>query len=370
MSHRVAICTHFDVEHFRGGEKWAVQLANRLSAEPGMTVGVHSLPYVPDNERRVSARDVLEPDVEYETAWRHDLSHVDTAYLFYHPGARWSFPGADRYIAGIHSWIYVSPELFESHYGPVPTAVKLLYRAVGRHDLRRYDGVHTVTPAFQSPHPNTAVIPNFVDREAFRPDRAPLDEEFTVLVTSAHIDEKGWDIVKKVAGDLPDDVRVVTTGAADSPHVEGLGFLSEESLASRYARSHVVLHPARVDTDSMVINEACASGTPVVTSPLVTHVRRNDAVLHGSTAFEMASLIERLAEEYRSRPDAYEERCRLARESSVDRGIPQVYPQLKTLLTRGVGLAEEDADPATEDDPPTRSTVDPASETRTPVNGD
>lgn len=361
MTHRVAICTHFAIEHFRGGEKWAVHLANRLAAEPGIDVSVHSLPYVPGNERRVDAREVLDPGLRYETAWRHDLSHVDTAYLFYHPGARWSFPGADTYIAGIHSWIYVSPDLFESHYGPVPTAAKLLYRALGRHDLRHYDGVHSVTPAFDSPHPNTAVIPNFVDRELFRPDRAALDPVFTVLVTAAHIEEKGWDIATRVAGNLPDHVRVLTTGTADSPHVEGLGHLSEERLADRYARAHVVLHPARVDTDSMVINEALASGTPVVTSPLVTHVRENDAVLHGGTVFEMVSLIEGLAEEYRTRPDAYEDRCRLARESSVDRGIPQVFPRLEAMLTRGVGApgkisAEDDA------------RMDPAA--NAPINGD
>lgn len=333
MRTRVAICTHLAIEHYRGGEKWAVQLANHLDADPSIDVSIRSLPYTPTGTERVAASDVLDPGVRYSKSWLHDLGGVDVAYVFYHPGAKFSFPGADSYVAGIHSWVYVSPYYREQYYGPVPTAVKLLYRTVGSYDLGRYDGVHTVTPAFDSPHENTAVIPNFVDRAVYRPDRAPLDSTFTVLVTAAKIEEKGWDLVERVAATLPEEIAVVSTGDASTPAIQGLGFLSDDELADQYARSHVVLHPARVDTDSMVINEAIASGTPVVTSPLLTHVRKNEAILHGATAFEMAGLIEGLAEEYRSDRDAYRRRCDRARELSRDRATSTVVPRLKAFLT-------------------------------------
>ncbi|WP_340098278.1 glycosyltransferase [Salinibaculum salinum] len=333
---RIAICTHFSIEHFRGGEKWAVNLANHLAEDDAIDVSIHSLPYAPGGKRKVNAEQVIDDPVDYSESWRHDLSNVDTAYVFYHPGAKTlNFPGADRYIAGIHSWLYVSPNIIEDHYGAVPTAVKLLYRTLGESDLAQYDTVHSVTPVFDCDHEDSVFIPNFIDTTLFRPDRSPLNDEFTVLVTSAHIEEKGWDMSKEITARIPDDISVVTTGTADTPHIDGLGVLTEQELADIYSKAHVVLHPARVDTDSMVINEACASGTPVVTTSLISHVRENDAILQGDTTGEMAALIEGILEEYRTDRETYESRCNLARRLAAERSIPTVMTRLKHLLTTG-----------------------------------
>lgn len=327
---RIALCPHLSVEHYRGGEKWVCALANRLAAD-GINVSVRALPYAPGGERRVEVRDVLDSDVPYREAWHHDLSTFDTAYVFYNPFSELFFSGATTRIAGIHSWVYVSERLFEAHYGIVPTAVKLLYRTVGKRDLGRFDVVHSVTPAYNSPHSNTVHIPNFVDVEQFSPKRQERAEEFTVLTTAAHIREKGWDTVQEVAERLPEEVRVVTTGEG-AGKAEGLGFLTEEELADAYARAHVVLHPARVDTDSMVINEACASGTPVVTTALSTHVRENEAVLQAETARGMAHATALLHSEWKH-ADGYDERCRRAREEGQSHSFEKIYPRLKSLLT-------------------------------------
>lgn len=326
---RIALCPHLSVEHYRGGEKWVCALANRLAAD-GVDVSVRALPYAPGGERRVDVREVLDSRVPYREAWHHDLSGFDTAYVFYNPFSELFFSGGDTRIAGIHSWVYVSEKLYEAHYGVVPTATKLLYRLLGERDLSRFDVVHSVTPAYDSPHANTVHIPNFVDIEQFNPDRDERADEFTVLTTAAHIREKGWDTIQTVAKRLPDDVRVVTTGDG-AGDVEGLGFLTEDELADAYACAHVVLHPARVDTDSMVINEACASGTPVVTTPLSTHVRENEAVLQAETPRGLAHAIARIHGEWRH-DDGYEERCRRARAEGESHGFEEVYPRLKELL--------------------------------------
>ena len=326
---RIALCPHLSVEHYRGGEKWVCALANRLAAD-GIDVSVRALPYAPGGERRVDVREVLDSQVPYRESWHHDLSEFDTAYVFYNPFSEVFFSGGGTRIAGIHSWVYVSKKLYEAHYGLVPTTTKLLYRLLGKHDLSRFDVVHSVTPAYESPHPNTVHIPNFVDAEQFTPDRGERAEEFTVLTTAAHIREKGWDTIQDVAERLPSDVRVVTTGDG-AGNVEGLGFLTEAELADAYARAHVVLHPARVDTDSMVINEACASGTPVVTTPLSTHVRENEAVLQAETARGMAHAIARLHGEW-LHDDGYEARCRRARAEGESHSFEAIYPRLKSLL--------------------------------------
>jgi len=82
----------------------------------------------------------------------------------------------------------------------------------------------------------------------------------------------------------------------------------------------------------MVINEACASGTPVVTTPLATHVRENDAILQAETPRGMAHAIRLLAAEWRH-DDGYDARCRRAREEGEAHGFDEIYPRLKDLLT-------------------------------------
>lgn len=347
----IALCLHFSLEHYRGGEKWTASIANRL-ADDGFSVDVRALPYAPGNVRRVSARSVLDSRIRYEEAWSHDLTTTDYAYLVYAPGMRQFFRGADEAIAGIHSWAFVSQSLVEPHYSTLHNASKVLFRLIGAYDLRRFDRVHTVTPVFSATdHIDAVYIPNFVDRSRFHPSRAQRFDEFTVLVTAASVPEKGWDLACRTAELLSPNVRFLATGPAPSPSFESLGYLTEDRLADVYSKSHVVLHPARVDTDSMVINEACASGTPVVTTPLETHVRQNEAIIHASTPLEMAFHIERLHGEWATSAP-YERRCRVARQTSESRDADVVYPMLRDLIL-GVIEPPEDAIAVNEPSPGT-----------------
>lgn len=333
MTPQVALCTHLAIEHFRGGEKWAVDVANRLAAD-GINVDVYSLPYAPGHKRRVDATTVLDDSIEYTEAWRHDVTDYDTVYTMYAPGMRLcAVDGPDtRSIAGIHSWAFITDRLFEPHYGLVPTAAKLCYRLAGSHELRRYDAVHTVSPVFDSPHPETTHIPNFVDTTQYCPDRQELADEFTVLTTAAHIREKGWDIVKEVAERLPPEIRLVTTGECDHPDIEELGFLKEPELADIYSAAHILLHPTRVDTDSMAINEALASGTLVITSSLPTHTRWDEATIHADTTTEIVARITELHEEFHVDPERYAARCSLARQHGLNRDVELVYRRFRRLL--------------------------------------
>jgi glycosyltransferase involved in cell wall biosynthesis len=333
MSHRIALCTHLAIEHFRGGEKWIVDVANRL-ADDGITVDIYSLPYAPGGERRVDAADVLDDAIGYTEGWRHDITEYDTAYSMYAPGmglcAR-DDPDT-RSVAGIHSWAFITNRLFESHYGVVPTVAKLCYRIAGPRELRQYDAVHTVSPVFDSPHPETTHIPNFVDTSQYCPGRQELADEFTVLTTAAHIPEKGWDIIQEVAERLPAGIRFVTTGECDHPDIEGLGFLPESELTDIYSAAHLLLHPTRVDTDSMAINEALASGTPVVTSSLPTHTRWDEAVMHADATTEITDRITELYEEFHVDPERYAARCNLARHHGLNRDVELVYRRFRRLL--------------------------------------
>jgi hypothetical protein len=69
----------------------------------------------------------------------------------------------------------------------------------------------------------------------------------------------------------------------------------------------------------------------VVTTPLSTHVRENDAILHAETPRGMAHAIERLRAEWRH-DGGYDERCRRARREGEAHGFDEIYPRLKDLL--------------------------------------
>jgi glycosyltransferase involved in cell wall biosynthesis len=368
MSHRVALCTHLAVEHFRGGEKWVVEVANRLAAD-GITVEIYSLPYAPGGERRIDAADVLDDAVGYTEGWRHDVTGYDTAYSMYAPGMGLSVrDGPDtRSVAGIHSWAFITDRLFESHYGVVPTAAKLCYRIAGPRELRQYDAVHTVSPVFDSPHPETTHVPNFVDSSQYSPDRRELADEFTVLTTAAHIREKGWDVIQEVAERLPAGIRLVTTGECDHPDIEELGFLHEAELADIYSAAHLLLHPTRVDTDSMAINEAVASGTPVVTSSLPTHTRWDESVMHVDGTTEIADCITDLYDEFHVDFERYAARCNLARHHGLNRDVELVYRRFRRLLLPE--WTAEDGRPASTDWDASVSDPD-TSGGRRPVDGE
>jgi hypothetical protein len=127
-------------------------------------------------------------------------------------------------------------------------------------------------------------------------------------------------------------VRLAATGDSDHPRIDALGFLDEAALADAYAAAHLALHPTRVDTDSMVINEALASGTPVVTSPLPTHTRTDEAVMHAATPEAVLDRVAALRAEVRDDPERYAARCALARHHGLARDAGLVYRRLRALL--------------------------------------
>ncbi|MDY6764659.1 MAG: glycosyltransferase family 4 protein [Halobacteria archaeon] len=331
---RVAISPYVSIKHYRGAEKWAAQVANMLD-EDGFEVEVRAIPFAPSGQRLIDASQVLNDRIRYKEAWRHDLSSFDTAYIIYNPLSSLFFNGKTRKIAGIHAWFYVSNRIFGGEYrGFAETSIKILHRTLGKRELSRYDTIHTVTPVFDSPNHNTRWIPNFVDTDKFYSDPR---EEFTVLFTSGDNPWKGWNKVKKVAEILDDDITIaVTRSRVEGKHVKKLGFLSDSELIDWYARSHVLIYPSRDSTDSMTILEALASGSPVVTSDIKTHVAmfENDegAILYANTVDEYVSVLRRLKEEWTQKRSMYEERSEKAKELAERRDIDTVYPQLKDMI--------------------------------------
>jgi glycosyltransferase involved in cell wall biosynthesis len=210
----------------------------------------------------------------------------------------------------------------------------------GRH-VRETVGVSTAT----------AVVPNGVDTDFFRPDpgdfreRYDLSDEPLVGYTGRHGHEKRLELLVEAVARMDADVTLVLGGdgpARDSLETavaeydvdaRFLGFLPREDLPNFYATLDVFGFPSPVETQGLVALEANACGTPVAG---VDAGALADTITDGENGFHappgdpiaFAETIERtLAERERLRENCLAGREGISAERAVDR-LAAIYERV------------------------------------------
>lgn len=163
----------------------------------------------------------------------------------------------------------------------------LLYRRMEHKIARKADAIVSISPNVRRDidligdfgdkiHP----IPNGVDIDRFEPVNDKYDR-FTVYFQGRLVGMKNPDLLVEAANQSAEDWRLVIGG--DGPlraelealvreyglgdRVKFLGFVPDDELPARYARSHVYALPSSYEGMPLTILEACASGTACVVSP-------------------------------------------------------------------------------------------------------
>lgn len=110
--------------------------------------------------------------------------------------------------------------------------------------------------------------------------RAQAERPYDLMFSGQFIDRKMPDFFCEVArlvkqrrgtlkvlliGDGPLRDQTLTTLTAMGIEHEYPGFLSQDALPERYASAKLLLFPTRQECWGVVVNEACAAGTPVIT---------------------------------------------------------------------------------------------------------
>jgi len=315
MKMRIAICHHFSLSFFAGGEKFVLYLAKMLK-ERGHDVSIHSISVA--RKRRRNVKDVLE--VPYTERWVQKIDDVDVVYYVYAPLLHQLLRTDAPKIAGLHSPMYAIDlqhddvkriNLLTSirYFGLLRTAARLYFSHMQR-ELRTYNAVHVVNPLMKNlvKHPKVVYVPIGIDVGKYRlVDPSEKPKKFTVLFVGRREWAKGFDLYVAAAKLLSNyDIRFVATGEGNVANVQGLGFVPEERLPEIYAEAHAVVYPSRIDTVGLTILEALASGVPVITTPLPAHTAFNLPLIYASTPEEIAEKIlgvknmyERNAEKYR-----------------------------------------------------------------------
>ncbi|MFQ5998915.1 MAG: glycosyltransferase, partial [Candidatus Bathyarchaeia archaeon] len=261
----------YSLTTFGGGVKWFINLLNLLQIDG-----------------RIRPHLFVQDNVDHERAKRHDIKkmvnfdyqeirHSSGQLLpqnFPSTGIDTVYTMTDRpQILQKAKELGASRVIFGAH-DPYLLLLKGKKRRLFEEEWRHVTAIHILSPAqvaFSRYNSNLFPLPNtWFGRRIPRPKKF---SKFTVLFFSRHEEDKGFDIVERVARTLPEDIDLYIVGSGttstritrvrtSSVHV--LGFIRETELYSILERSHGVLFPSRRESGlSMVAVEALAHHTPL-----------------------------------------------------------------------------------------------------------
>jgi glycosyltransferase involved in cell wall biosynthesis len=145
-----------------------------------------------------------------------------------------------------------------------------------------------------------------IDNKLFKNDKLYSDRTYDFIFSGQFTERKSpilfAEIVKKVSKDIPNlKVLILGNGPLKNEFLNKLkkfkinyyyaGFVSQEELPKYYSNARLLLFTTRLDAWGLVVNEAMASGTPVLTTPFAGVV--NDLLIHDINGyiFEASSSI-------------------------------------------------------------------------------
>ncbi|MCR8455872.1 MAG: glycosyltransferase family 4 protein [Zestosphaera sp.] len=340
---KITFVHHFSLSYVGGGEKFLIEVCLLLKKK-SWDVEIRAFPIY----RNIYNKHIwgLMSGINYIENWFHKVSDTDVVYFIYAP-LIWKLVKTDApKIAGIHAPSLVpelqSPDVFPKSpiklfkiHGLLSTITYYYFRLFKEEELRRFDAVHIINRAMKFRHPNVYWVPLFIDAtQLYRPTK-PKSDEPTILFVGRPLFKKGFDLFVKSAKIIrkhTGNVKFLATGVEGTVDgiIKGLGLIRDNMLPDLYSSAWIVIYPSRIDTFGRVILEAMASGTPVITTPILSHIHLNLPVYYASTPDEIAQkalLILHMPE------DEYKSLCAISRRSVIEQyDVEKVFPKFEQML--------------------------------------
>ena len=112
--------------------------------------------------------------------------------------------------------------------------------------------------------------------------------------------------------------------------VEGLGFLDDKELVDLYSESHLLVHPSKSDMFGLVILEALACNTPVITTNISAHKALSLPLIYANT---VAEFVEKILEVYDLwRKGRYEKLTSNLRAHVMKYDITRILPRIEDMF--------------------------------------
>ncbi len=210
---------------------------------------------------------------------------------------------------------------------------------LSKYTLEKLTTVHRI------PTEKVAVIPGGIDLARFHPaddrtairDRLRLPQGKTILLTVRDLEPRMGienlihalqQVVKSVpdvylviggSGPLKEHLALTSRRLGLDPFLQFTGFIPEETLPLYYQAADIfVLPTVELEGFGLVTLEALASGTPVLGTPVggtqeILSRLDNNFLFNDSSSESISRLLTELCQEYRSKPDKWQEasqRCR------------------------------------------------------------
>ncbi|MEM4655246.1 MAG: glycosyltransferase family 4 protein [Thermosphaera sp.] len=339
---KIVFVHHFSLSYVGGGEKFLIETA-LLLRKKSWNVEIRALP-IYRNKHNKHISEFL-PKINYIERWFHKISDADVVYFIYAPLV-WMVVKTDApKIAGIHAPPLVpelqSPDVFPRSpiklveiNGLLPAITYYYFRSFKDKELRRFDALHLINRAMRFKHPNMYWVPLFIDTQLYKPTK-PKSDEPTILFAGRPLFKKGFDLFVKSAKIIRKhlgNVKFLATGVKGNIDgiIEGLGLVHDNFLSDLYSSAWVVIYPSRVDTFGKVILEAMSSGTPVITTPIPSHIHLNLPVHYASTPEEISQKVIHIL---RMPEDEYKSLCVNSRRSIIEQyDVEKVFPKFEQML--------------------------------------
>jgi len=177
------------------------------------------------------------------------------------------------------------PVVLTEHVGSVPFrhplldgAQRLAFETIGRFCCRQVDAVTVLNHRVErevrrlvDSRTSVSKVPNGVDTEVFHPPSAEARkslrrkwgfERFAVLFVGRFVRKKGVNLLLEARAD---DFELILCGdELDGANVRTLGKLDQTTLAEVYRAADVLVLPSEGEGFPLVVQEAMASGLPVI----------------------------------------------------------------------------------------------------------
>ncbi|MEM4704594.1 MAG: glycosyltransferase [Candidatus Bathyarchaeia archaeon] len=338
---KIAVCSPISLTNFSGAAKFLIEAA-KVMDEHGHEVEVYASPLGPNRNLSLEkVKKMLSPVSYHET--EHIKVEAEIAYVNYAPFVwrRMHVKGAK--IAGLHTHLLLPEQHlkqtlahpFEAGYEwfAKTTAFAFLLPLL-KMDLYSFDAAHIPLGDFSIRGTKLYKIPLWIDLKKIPRENLTKFDKFTVLFAGRKTWEKGWNTFCKTCSLLRQkgqDFAFMCTGEGKEG-VQGLGFLPENELYRVYQRSHVVVYPSIADVFGLVILEAAACGTPVVTTPIKVHVDQNLPLHYGENPHEFAEAILNINALWRENPHEYNKLSEKLLKSAEEYDVKRVFPLFEKML--------------------------------------
>jgi glycosyltransferase involved in cell wall biosynthesis len=338
----VALCHHYSLTFYGGGERFLIDVANQL-IKRGHNAVIYALPF----GRRAVNLDGILHNVEYHENFFHNITDADVAYFIYAPLVHNLFIGKTPKIGAIHAFVFLndlqhtevktmSYTTFIRCFGFSRFFSNFYFSKLQKKRLRGFDAIHVINKEalnlFQN-EKRVYYVPNWIDTSRFR-SVEDKDSKFSVLFIGRRA--KGFSMFTEIAYFLRNkDINFIAIGPdlEKVRNVKNLGFITDtKELIKLYSKVHLLVYTSKTDVFPLTLLEAAACKIPIISLPTRAIHGLNLPLFFATSIKEFAQVICELHNLWLTKREQYIKLSEKMRTEAIKYDLKEVFPKFLSML--------------------------------------